>query len=164
MNKNWILGIGVVVLLVIAGYFVMKNNSGGGAASTSVTPTPSQEAVSPTAIPAVSTTSAQIVMTKTNATKGDYLSDVKGMTIYIFDKDTAGISTCYSACATLWPPYLEGATPPSTMSANITIVKRTDGSMQYAYKGMPVYYYSPDKKTGDVLGDGVGGVWHLVKP
>ncbi len=46
----------------------------------------------------------------------------------------------------------------------MTVVKRTDGTLIYAYKGMPIYYYEKDQKAGDITGDGVGGVWHLVKP
>ena len=33
----------------------------------------------------------------------------------------------------------------------------------WAYNGLPVYTFIKDKKPGDVAGDGVGGVWHVVK-
>ena len=33
----------------------------------------------------------------------------------------------------------------------------------WAYKGMPLYYWVKDDKPGDTTGDGVGGVWHVVK-
>jgi predicted lipoprotein with Yx(FWY)xxD motif len=29
---------------------------------------------------------------------------------------------------------------------------------------MPLYYYSGDKNIGEINGDGIEGVWHLVKP
>jgi len=105
-----------------------------------------------------------ILTTKTDSTKGDYLADSKGMTLYLFDKDTPGVTNCYDSCATTWPPYVEGATPQSSMPADVTVVTRTDGSMQYAYKGRPLYYFAKDKQAGDTTGDGVGGVWHIVKP
>jgi predicted lipoprotein with Yx(FWY)xxD motif len=38
-----------------------------------------------------------------------------------------------------------------------------DGSPQWAYKGMPLYTYVKDVKTGDKNGDGVGGVWKVVQ-
>jgi len=44
-----------------------------------------------------------------------------------------------------------------------TMVKRKDGHEQWAYDGKPVYFYMDDKKKGDMKGDGVGGVWHVVK-
>jgi predicted lipoprotein with Yx(FWY)xxD motif len=50
------------------------------------------------------------------------------------------------------------------MPANITVIIRTDGTKQFAWNSMPLYYYSKDAKAGDLTGDGVGGVWHLVKP
>lgn len=31
-------------------------------------------------------------------------------------------------------------------------------------KNLPLYYYALDQKAGDLNGDGVGGIWHLVKP
>ncbi|TIU59550.1 MAG: hypothetical protein E5W25_32730, partial [Mesorhizobium sp.] len=44
-----------------------------------------------------------------------------------------------------------------------TIVDRTDGTKMWAYDGKPVYTFVKDKKAGDVSGDGVAGVWHIVK-
>jgi len=108
--------------------------------------------------------SGNIYMIKTDTKKGAYLTDFAGMTLYTFDKDTAGVSTCYSACAATWPPYTSGATGEKTLPANITVVARTDGSKQFAWKGMPLYYYMSDTKPGDIAGDGIGGVWHIIKP
>jgi hypothetical protein len=28
--------------------------------------------------------------------------------------------------------------------------------------GKPVYYFAGDKKAGDMAGDGMGGVWHVI--
>ena len=33
----------------------------------------------------------------------------------------------------------------------------------WAYNGWPLYTFIKDAKPGDVTGDGVGGVWHVVK-
>jgi len=87
-------------------------------------------------------------------------TDANGMTLYTFDKDTAGTSTCYDACAANWPPYLvqEGA----TMGEGWTQVQRTDGTMQWAVGGKPVYLYSGDAAKGDMNGDGAANVWHVV--
>lgn len=41
--------------------------------------------------------------------------------------------------------------------------KRKDGAQQWTYDGHPLYYYDDDKKAGDAMGDGKGGVWHVVK-
>jgi len=88
------------------------------------------------------------------------LTDANGMTLYIFDKDTAGVTNCYDQCATNWPPLMaeEGAAP----EGEFTLVERTDGTTMWAYKGMPLYLWVKDTKAGDITGDGVGGVWHLA--
>lgn len=88
------------------------------------------------------------------------LTDPKGMTLYVFDKDSKDKSACYDACAKLWPPYLvkEGKESGEGWSK----VKRKDGSMQWAYDGKPLYYYAEDMKAGDSKGDGFKGIWHTV--
>ena len=88
------------------------------------------------------------------------LTAKNGMTLYVFDKDTGAMSSCYDDCAKHWPPYLgkEG----DAMMKNWTLVKRKDGAMQWAYDGKPLYFYADDKKKGDKAGDGKGGVWHIV--
>ena len=44
-----------------------------------------------------------------------------------------------------------------------TMAKRTDGTMQLAFDGKPTYLFEGDAKKGDITGDGVGGVWHIIK-
>jgi predicted lipoprotein with Yx(FWY)xxD motif len=107
--------------------------------------------------------SDNIYGTKTNTTKGVYLTDFAGMSLYTFDKDTNGVSTCYSDCAMTWPAYTSGAIE-GELPQNITMTSRTDGSEQFAWQGKPIYYYIGDKNPGDVNGDGIEGIWHLVKP
>ena len=88
------------------------------------------------------------------------LTDAKGMTLYTFDKDTAGVSNCYDKCAVAWPPAM--ATADAKADGDFTLVKRTDGSMMWAYKGMPLYLWIKDTKPGDTTGDMVGNVWHTA--
>lgn len=93
--------------------------------------------------------------------KGEVLTDAKGMTLYTFDKDAAGTSNCYDACAKKWPPL--AAASDAAVDGKYTLVERKDGSRQWAYDGKPLYLWQNDKKPGDVTGDGVGGVWHAAK-
>jgi predicted lipoprotein with Yx(FWY)xxD motif len=88
------------------------------------------------------------------------LTDANGMTLYTFDKDTAGVSNCYDQCATNWPPAMADAA--AAADGDFTIVDRTDGTKMWAYKGLPLYLWKNDAKPGDVTGDGVGGVWHTA--
>jgi len=87
-----------------------------------------------------------------------------GMTVYTFDKDkpNAGTSACSGPCETLWPPYKASAT--DVPVGPYTIVKRDDGSPQWAYKGKPLYFYSKDMKQGERNGDNFKNVWHVVAP
>ncbi len=105
-----------------------------------------------------------IVLTKSDKAKGNFLTGPKGMTLYFFDKDTANVSNCYTDCATVWPAYLQETAATSTLPADFSTAKRTDGTTQYTYKGRPLYYYEKDSQPGDINGDGVGEIWHLVKP
>ncbi|WP_246180182.1 COG4315 family predicted lipoprotein [Microvirga thermotolerans] len=94
--------------------------------------------------------------------KGKALVDAKGMTLYTFDRDSAGKSNCNGTCAQNWPPLLAGAN--AKASGDWSLVKRDDGSMQWAYKGKPLYTWVKDTKPGDVTGDGVNNIWHIAAP
>jgi predicted lipoprotein with Yx(FWY)xxD motif len=96
----------------------------------------------------------------TAAHSATMLTDKTGMTLYVFDKDTGGVSACYDDCATKWPPYLGNAD--DKLTEGWTLVKRTDATLQWAYDGKPVYFFASDKKKGDMAGDKMGGVWHVI--
>jgi predicted lipoprotein with Yx(FWY)xxD motif len=49
---------------------------------------------------------AQMAPTKTgDSAKGKVLTNDKGMTLYVFDKDSGGKSPCNGPCAGNWPPF-----------------------------------------------------------
>ncbi len=93
---------------------------------------------------------------------GPVLTDSKGMTLYTFDKDAAGMSNCVDACALNWPPLTAAAG--AMAEGDYTTIKRADGSMQWAYKGKPLYLWMKDAKPGDTTGEGFKDVWHAAKP
>jgi predicted lipoprotein with Yx(FWY)xxD motif len=99
---------------------------------------------------------------------GDILVGEDGMTLYVFTKDPAGISTCSGTCATLWPAeLLEPGQAPSVASevtASIGSIILSDVSSQITVNNMPVYNYSGDEKPGDVLGQGIKGFWYVLDP
>lgn len=92
---------------------------------------------------------------------GTVLADAKGMTVYIYDKDTKGTSNCYAECAEYWPPVK--ATAEDKPVGDLTIIKRTDGTLQWTDAGKPLYTFVQDKKPGDVTGDNYKGIWHVIK-
>ena len=93
---------------------------------------------------------------------GKVLTDSKGMTLYTFDRDTAGKSNCNGQCAQNWPPLMASAD--AKASGDWTVVTRDDGSRMWAYKGKPLYTWVRDSKAGDTTGDGVNNVWRVAKP
>ena len=96
-----------------------------------------------------------------SAHAAELLAAKNGMTLYTFDKDAGGVSSCYKECATNWPPYLgkEG----DAMMKDWSLAKRTDGAMQWTYDAKPLYFFIGDKAKGDAKGDGLKGVWHVIK-
>lgn len=94
--------------------------------------------------------------------KGPVLAGENGMTLYTFKKDTQGVSNCNDDCAANWPPYM--AEGNAMADGEYSIIKRADGSMQWARNGMPLYFWVKDAKMGDATGDGVKGVWDAVRP
>ncbi len=151
--------IGLVIYGIIYYYFMMKNN---GTTNMYQGATPTQEMMA-TVTPMVSIVPAatNVTMEKTNSAKVSYLTDLKGMTLYTFDNDQPSVSNCSGSCMTIWPPYK--ATSKTTTQSYMGIFTRQDGSIQYSWMGKPLYHYSKDAKAGDMLGDGVGGIWHIVK-
>jgi predicted lipoprotein with Yx(FWY)xxD motif len=98
-----------------------------------------------------------------NTDKGKVLTDSKGMTLYTFAKDSGGKSACNGKCAANWPPLM--AASGEKGGKGYSKIKRSDGKMQWAYKGKPLYTWVKDKKPGDTTGDGfLNGAWHVAKP
>jgi transforming growth factor-beta-induced protein len=84
-----------------------------------------------------------------------------GFTLYAFDSDlgSAG-STCNDSCATNWPPVLVTDGEVANISG-LSLVTRDDGSLQAAYKGRPLYFYSGDTEASDISGQSVSGWWKV---
>lgn len=92
---------------------------------------------------------------------GKIYANPKGMTLYTFDEDANGKSNCRATCTETWLPFKAAAD--AKAEGEWTLVTRLDGSHMWAYDGKPLYTYVLDKKPGDVLGNDLGGAWHVVK-
>ncbi len=84
------------------------------------------------------------------------------MSLYTYENDAFGVSNCYDECAKSWPPAVLDAN--TKLGKNYSLIKRTDGTWQAAFKGQPLYLSVRDKKVGETNGDGVGNVWFLARP
>jgi predicted lipoprotein with Yx(FWY)xxD motif len=99
---------------------------------------------------------------------GNILVDSRGRTLYDFVADKTTTSTCYGACASLWPPLTASAAlkPGPNVSASLLgTTKRTDGTTEVTYNGHPLYYYAGDTRPGQTTGQDVnqfGALWYVL--
>jgi predicted lipoprotein with Yx(FWY)xxD motif len=141
------------------------------AAATAMPPTaaaavPVTGATSAPAAAAAPSGPAHVALGK-DAQLGSFLVDDKGMTLYLYTKDTPNTSSCYGKCATAWPPLLTSGTAVGADGLDASkfgTTTRTDGTVQVTYNGWPLYYFAKDKQAGDVTGQKVGSVWFVVSP
>ena len=121
----------------------------------------------PTVTPTQSVPREFTMNTATKTGIGEYLVDGKGMTLYIFTRDTADKSNCDASCLEKWPPLLTQGNPilgPGVDDSKIGSSLLPDGTSIVTYDHMPLYYYYKDTKAGDTTGQGVGGVWYVISP
>ena len=115
-------------------------------------------------------TSSGLTIGTAKGSRGTYLVGASGRALYLWSADSGGKSSCSGACASVWQPLTASATPQVTggaSAADLSLVTRTDGSKQVAYKGHPLYYYTADKGSGTTTGEGLnsfGAKWWLVAP
>jgi predicted lipoprotein with Yx(FWY)xxD motif len=79
--------------------------------------------------------------------------------LYTYDLDPADRSACNDSCASARPPILAPAN--AKAMGDWSVIRRDDGTQQWAYHGKPVYSLFHDAPNKPV-GDGEGGVWHIL--
>jgi predicted lipoprotein with Yx(FWY)xxD motif len=113
---------------------------------------------------------AAVVSVATAPKLGQIIVDSKGFTLYDFHKDKGTKSSCYGACAGVWPPLTTEGTAQAeggAMASKLGTTKRSDGTIQVTYAGHPLYTYTADTKPGDVTGNdfsSYGAQWYALKP
>jgi predicted lipoprotein with Yx(FWY)xxD motif len=101
---------------------------------------------------------------------GRILVDSKGITLYDFVKDKGSVSSCYGACAALWPPLITKGKPHAghgVRASQLGTTTRNDGKLEVTYNRHPLYYFVTDRKPGQTTGQGVnqfGGPWWVLSP
>jgi predicted lipoprotein with Yx(FWY)xxD motif len=127
---------------------------------------PATDTPAPTAILAPALAEA-MVNVATDPTLGQILVAGNGMTLYMYTKDTADKSNCAGGCLTTWPALLSQGNPQAGTGVNASLLstaKLADGTLIATYNHLPLYFYAPDQKPGDVAGQKKGGVWFVVGP
>src|SRR6188472_2064702 len=136
-----------------------SGNSGGGAYS-------SAGAATSTPAPAAKSAAVTVKLSKTKL--GHILTDGKGRTLYLFEKDKGTKSSCFGPCATGWPPLT--ATGKPALAGGLAVAKlgttaRSGGARQVTFAGHPLYYFVGDKAAGQTAGEGVkafGAEWYAL--
>jgi predicted lipoprotein with Yx(FWY)xxD motif len=107
------------------------------------------------------------VVVKEATVKGKkILTTTSGHTLYSLSVEKHGkfICTKASSCLTLWHPLKvpSGVTP--TGPVKLATVKRPEGGVQVAYRGLPLYSFTEDKRAGQTEGEGIKdvGTWHAA--
>ncbi len=93
---------------------------------------------------------------------GPVVTDVEGFTLYRFDGDKPGESTCDGECAASWPPATvadENFTVNGVAKELVGSIVRKDGSRQLTVDGLPQYRFAKDSKPGETKGQGLQGKW-----
>ena len=86
---------------------------------------------------------------------------LEGFTLYTFDNDVAdsGESVCTGNCANVWPPLYANGTDQAYGEYGIIERENSDNgvTLQWTYRGKPLYFFTNDNAIGDANGQGVNG-------
>ena len=114
--------------------------------------------------------SGSTVITTVSSSEGTFLANSSGHAVYLWTKDSSGMSACSGACAGAWPPVTTTGTVTASggaKSSDLGTITRSDGTKQVTYDGHPLYFFSGDSGPGTASGqgnDGFGAKWWLVSP
>jgi predicted lipoprotein with Yx(FWY)xxD motif len=155
-----VLAVGALVLSGCGG----NDDDGGSAGATSESSASSSSSESS----ASSSSAESAELATADSALGTIVVDSKGMTVYMFDKDTqgSGKSSCSGGCLEAWPPVIAEADSPAVdgVTGDVATITRDDGTVQVTLDGWPLYYWQGDKAAGDVAGQGVQDVWWVLAP
>ncbi|MET8757410.1 hypothetical protein [Lentzea sp. NPDC004782] len=86
---------------------------------------------------------------------GAVLTNNAGLTLYRFDGDKPGESTCDGGCAGTWPPVTVEGEKPRVKGVDpklLGTITRKDGKKQLTVANWPQYTFSGDTKPGEAKG------------
>jgi predicted lipoprotein with Yx(FWY)xxD motif len=92
-----------------------------------------------------------------------YVQFPTNLRLYVSDRDGPGTSACNVGCDMAWPPLQPSEMDTTKPIGDWSVIKRHDGSKQWAYKGRPVYLRYHDSIEAPT-GNGVDGVWRFLEP
>jgi predicted lipoprotein with Yx(FWY)xxD motif len=90
---------------------------------------------------------------------GRMLITHKGFSVYAYDKDTPEKSNCTAACLDTWAPVI--APEMAKGEGEWTVIERSPGIGQWAYRGHPLYTNQKDVDPRRMIGTDIPD-WHNV--
>jgi predicted lipoprotein with Yx(FWY)xxD motif len=111
---------------------------------------------------------ARAVVSLQKTALGTILADARGRTLYLFEKDRNGVSSCSAACLAYWPALTSIGTPRAGNGVHqslLKLVRAHNGSRQVTYAGHPLYTFVGDKRAGQTTGEGLrnfGADWYAL--
>jgi predicted lipoprotein with Yx(FWY)xxD motif len=95
------------------------------------------------------------------------LTTMKGRTLYSLSAEKHGkfICTAMSGCTNLWHPLTVAAGVVPKGPVKLGTIKRPEGMVQVTYRGLPLYAFGGDKRSGQTNGEGLKdvGTWHAAR-
>jgi predicted lipoprotein with Yx(FWY)xxD motif len=101
-------------------------------------------------------------------TLGSVLVNGLGRTLYLFENDRSGVSTCNAACLAYWPALTSASVPHAGAGVHQSLLRLgrpENGARQVLYAGHPLYTFVGDKGVGQTTGEHLnsfGGEWDAV--
>ena len=157
---------GIVLAATACSSSLSSNGSTAAPAASSATAQPNTPTTSPSA--SSSTAAVTIGLQSVSGIPGKFLASGQGRTMYLFEADKSGTSTCAAACAAAWPPVTAAGMPMAGSGVEQSLLgtaKRSDGTEQVTYNGHPLYYFAADTGAGMAKGQGskeFGAGWYVV--
>ena len=169
--KNWMAAAACAAGIALAATACSSGSGSAGTAApavSSATAQPSSPAPAGPAGAASSSAAMTIGLASVSGIDGKFLASSQGRTIYLWEADKSGMSTCAGACAATWPPVITTGMPMAGSGVEQSLLgttKRSDGTVQVTYNGHPLYYFAADTGAGTAKGQGskeFGADWYVV--
>jgi predicted lipoprotein with Yx(FWY)xxD motif len=170
VKRIWLLGATAAMVVLASGCGSSKKSASatgtGAAAPAPSTGTQAANTESGASAPAAAVT----VSAKSNKLGSILAAGPRRMTVYLFEADKGGSSSCSGACAAVWPPVRATgalAARGAAAGAKLSQITRPDGTKQVAYNGHPLYFFARDGDKGDAYGQGLksfGASWYVLSP
>jgi predicted lipoprotein with Yx(FWY)xxD motif len=163
-KSGWaVAGLGSLVVLLAACGGSSSSSAGSSASASSSSPAPHGRPSA--ALGGIEP--GDLVLGVVRSKLGYVLAEANQVVVYRYANDKqGGPPTCTGSCAATWIPLTVQNQPlvvmGETLPAKLGTVSTADGHKQITYDGYPLYTLK-GARPFSVAGNGVGGVWHVIK-